>query len=174
MRRQTWQAGVVCLWVGALGITTWTRCHVWQSDRALWADAVLKAPAKPRAIMNYGRTRELAGDPVTAERLYREVIGICLTEDRRPAYVRRFSIAAAEVNIAHLYMKDGRMASAMRILDQTIAGWPEFPYAHYNKGAILWVYGACDEARSEYLRAQQYDISLPLPTTSCEQSSSTP
>lgn len=173
MARQTWTRVIVASWLIGLAFATHSRVHVWQSDLNLWKDAYAKAPLKPRSAINYGRTLELAGDVVTAEDLYRKVIWLSFDE-RRSAYVRRFSQAAAETNIAHLYMKDGRLASAMKILDGTLTEWPEFPYAHYNKGAILWVYGACEDAREEYRLARAWDPSLPGPQGQCGPLSFTP
>lgn len=169
---RTWRI-VVGVWLGALALTTAIRCGVWQSDAALWADARHKAPTKPRPVMNDGRVHELAGDEAYAERCYREVIWLTW-DDRRSAYVRRYSVAAAETNLAHLLMKKGQLASAMHVLDQTLEGWPSFPYAHYNKAAILWAIGACNDAELEYQIAMAGDPQLPPPKTPCEPSLSTP
>lgn len=160
---------VVALWLLSLSLATSIRCRVWASDRALWADAVEKAPLKPRVVMNDGRAHELAGDTEAAERAYRRVIGLSF-DQRRSLYVRRFSQAAAEVNLAHLDMKAGRLASAMRKLDDTLADFPTFPYAHYNRGAIFWAVGACEDARTEYRLALSGDPSLPMPTDPCASS----
>lgn len=161
------------LWLLALGIVTNQRVSVWKSDASLWADAYAKAPLKPRPTINNGRAHELAGDPVSAEDLYRKAIWLAFDE-RRSAYVRRFSQAAAETNIAHLYMADGRLGSAMKILDGTLAEWPEFPYALYNRAAILWAYGACTEAQTTYAKAQQVDPALPGPKGICGPQPSVP
>ena len=164
---QTWRWAALAVWICGSGAVTFARCHVWLNDGALWADAVAKAPSKPRCVLNDGRTHELAGDLGYAEQAYRRVIGIALTDEARTAYVRRFSQAAAETNLAHLRMKDGKLASAMEILDGTLKAWPEFPYAHYNKAAILWVVGECQDARIEYDIALTGDPSLPLPKVPC-------
>ncbi len=166
MGRQTVRWIVVLGWLGALGALTTIRCAVWQTDAALWADALITSPEKPRVVMNDARTHELAGDVAYADRAYREVIYLSF-DPRRSKYVRTFSMAAAETNLAHLAMKEGRMASAMRLLEATLSYWPEFPYAHYNKGSILWVYGACEAAWDEIRYAQSIDPMLPNPKGEC-------
>ena len=163
----SWRACVVLvLCVGWAGLTH-HRVQVWQTDLRLWTDAAAKAPFKPRPVMNEGRMHELAGDVEFADAAYRRVISLSF-DPRRSAYNRRFSQAAAETNLAHLAMKQGKFATAMRILDNTIADWPEFPYAHYNRGAILWTVGACADAWREYGVAMTTDPTLPAPKGSCE------
>lgn len=152
---------------GCLAISTFVRVQtVWQSDQTLWADAVRTSPRKPRVVMNLGRAYELAGDVVTAEAAYRSVIWLSW-DPRRSAYVRRFSQAAAETNLAHLEMKQGHLASALQILDGTLTDFPTFPYAHYNRGWILWTLGVCDLARESFGRAFAADPTLPRPTGAC-------
>ncbi len=47
------------------------RGHAWQSDKALWADAVQKAPNAPNAQYNYAWASHRAGDLVVAVEHYR-------------------------------------------------------------------------------------------------------
>lgn len=157
---------VVVAWLVVLAATTSTRLPVWRTDLALWRDAVAAAPEKPRDVLNYGRALELAGDLAGANDAYRRVILLSF-DLHRPAYIRRFSLAAAEVNLAHMAMKAGRFATAMRMLDSTLAAWPSFPYAHYNKGSIYWHVGACDEALQEFGLALAVDPTLPVPEGTC-------
>lgn len=160
MRSRIAQWTAVGLWLSVLSLTTLVRCTVWTSDLRLWADALDKTPDKPRAILNDARAHELAGEDAYAEARYRAVFWLTL-DDRRPLVVRRFALAAAETNLAHLAMKRGQMAQAMRILDGTLAWWPDFPYAHYNRGTILWLYGACADGAAEYAIALKGDPWLP-------------
>lgn len=167
MTRQAWASVVVGGWLLSLPLVTATRVRVWQSDRVLWADALVKAPQKLRVVLNDGRQHELVGDVVYAEAAYRRVIGMALFQAHGSRYLRQFSEAAAETNLAHLLMKQGKLASAMVVLDMILTEWPMFPYAHYNKGAIFWAVGACEDARVEYDFAVRVEPSLPLPTTPC-------
>ncbi len=173
MRRRAGAWVGVAFWLLSLSAATSIRARVWQSDRALWADAAAKAPQKPRPVLNDGRAHELSGDPAYAETAYRKAIGLSF-DGRRSAYVRRFTQAAGEVNLAHLRMARGEMASAMQILDQVLEEWPAFPYAAYNKGSILWAFGYCDDAIVEFKTALAGDPTLPPPKQRCAPRSSTP
>lgn len=166
-KRQAWGCLGVTIWLLSLSAVTSRRLHVWHSDFDLWTDAAAKTPGKPRPVMNEGRAHELRGDTAFADQAYRRTISLTFDE-RRSAYVRRFTQAAAETNLAHLAMNDGRFASAMRILDGTLTEWPDFPYARYNRAAILWVFGACDDAIHDYVVALHADASLPSPKGQCQ------
>jgi tetratricopeptide (TPR) repeat protein len=41
--------GLTAVATVALAVTTWNRCHVYQSRLVMWADVVMKAPGNPRA-----------------------------------------------------------------------------------------------------------------------------
>lgn len=158
--------GLIVGWLALLAGSTFARAHVWQSDRQLWANAARQAPLKPRPLLNYGRTLEQAGEWDQADDLYRRVIGLSF-DARRGTYLNRYTRAAAETNLAHLYILRGWHASALRVLNNTLEDWPEFPYARYNRGALLWAYGACRDARADFTVAQRWDATLPDPTTPC-------
>lgn len=152
-----WRFGVVLLWLGVLAATSHARLAVWQDEGTLWADAHAKAPMKPRPLLNWARVQELRGDLDTAEGAYRRVIQ--LSGDRRRGD-RKFSKAAAQSNIAHVYIKQGHFASAMNVIDRALFEYPDFPYAHYNKGVILWLFGRCDQAVIELTTARSVDPNL--------------
>jgi tetratricopeptide (TPR) repeat protein len=156
----TWTRCLVLLWLVSVPVLTWQRVHVWQSEKALWAEALRASPLKPRPWINYGRTVELAGDLDGAERAYREAISLSFDPRRHPLQ-QRFAMVAAETNIAHVYMKRGLNASAMRILDQVLATWPNFPYAQINRAALLSSVGACQEAAKAIAMARWALIPVP-------------
>ena len=149
-----------CAWL------TQARLAVWHSDLALWRDAAEKTPTRPRPVMDYGRALEMAGDLDGAERQYRQTISFAL-DDRRGRRANRFAIAAAETNIAHLYLRQGRINDALVVLTSTLGWWPDFPYAHYNIGRVLWEHGACQEGMQEILMARSQDTTLSLPSEPC-------
>lgn len=163
---------IVLGWVLGLPFVTFARVVVWHSDETLWADAVRKAPEKARPIMNLGRAHELRGDVTFADTAYRKAIALSF-DPRRSDYDMRFTQAAAETNLAHLAMKAGNLAIAMRILDTTLRQWPTFPYAHYNRGTILKVVGACEESATEYGLALRLAPDLPQPIGECVQATGT-
>lgn len=154
--------GVMVCWMVSLPLLTFQQTHVWTSEKALWANAVKFSPLKPRPHINLGRAFELDHDQANAEDQYLLTISLSYDE-RRPGWSQRFARAAAETNIAHLEMTHGLNASAMRILDQVIAEWPEFPYAQYNRAVILSAVGVCPEAMHAYQMARQFkDLTFPV------------
>lgn len=154
---------IVCL---ALGAATRRRLGVWSSEASLWADAVRKTPTKPRPVMDYGRALEMAGDLDGAMRQFRSVIPLTF-DARRGARANRFALAAAETNIAHLYLITGREATALKVLVSTLEWWPDFTYAHYNIGRLLWEHGSCEDGLKEIRFAQSQDSTLSLPGEPC-------
>ena len=154
------------VWSGGMACLTAQRVTIWTSETALWADAVAKAPGKPRPLVNLARQADLQHDLATAERLYRAAVTIS-HDSRRPPRSQRHVRAAAQTNLAHVLMKRGDAASAMRLLDSILAEWPTYPYAHFNRGYILRAYGLCDEAIKEYEMALAGDPTLVLPSPLC-------
>jgi tetratricopeptide (TPR) repeat protein len=57
------------------------RSQAWQSDKALWADAVMKAPSAPNAQYNYAWASHRAGDLVTAVEHYRRAAVLAPSAD---------------------------------------------------------------------------------------------
>ena len=48
--------------LAALGVSTWSRNRIWQTEETLWRDVTEKSPANGRGLMNYGLTRMRQGD----------------------------------------------------------------------------------------------------------------
>ncbi len=136
------------LFVG-LAVLTWHGQPHWASESALWEHAVAVTPNRPRPLVNLGSVYDHSGHRWEAGVAYKRALGESY-DVRRGAQWRREVKATVEVNIAHLLMEQGYLASAMRELDTTIADYPDFPYAHYNRGAVLRLYGACFESMREY------------------------
>lgn len=156
-----WRRLILGVWLLSLPVGTWVRCHVWRSERALWANAVQGSPLKPRPRINLGRALEIEGDLEGAEREYRLTISLSFDARRSPT-TQRLSRASAENNIAHLYMKIGRNGSALKVLDQILEDWPTFPYALYNRAVLLSAVGACDEALADTQIVRLYrDLAFP-------------
>ena len=164
--RPGWRLAIpVALLIG-LAVMTHQRLAVWQSDLTLWKDAAEKSPMKPRPVMDYGRALEMVGDFEGARQKFQETIPLAF-DWRRGERNNRFAVAAAETNIAHIYLRTGHDAEALKILKGTLDWWPEFPYAHYNIGRMLWERGQCDDAQQEMAYARAQDPSLSQPDTPC-------
>jgi tetratricopeptide (TPR) repeat protein len=153
----SWRWLLILAWLAVLAMTAHRRLDVWQNEETLWADAAAKAPLKPRPVLNLGRVHELRGDLGFAEQSYRDVIH--LASDRRRGDWQ-FAKAAAESNLAHVFIKQGRFASAMTVIEHGLFEFPAFPYLHYNRGAILWQHGACDDAQRDLTTARASDPNL--------------
>ena len=150
-----------------LALLSWQGQSHWGSDRALWEQAVAMTPDRPRPHINLGRTYDLEDDYWRAGIAYKTALQEAY-DPRRGLLWRKEVRATVEVNIAHLLLRQGYAASAMRELDTVIATYPQFPYAHYNRGATLKFLGACVEAMQEYAMALNYMKAqgrslLPLP-----------
>lgn len=142
------------------------RVAVFRTERTLWADAVAKAPSKPRPVMDYGRALEMDGDLAGAEQQFRAVIPLTL-DPRRGDKANRFALAAAETNIAHLYLKQDRIWEAIDVLNSTLQWWPGFTYAEYNLGRLMWAHGACEDGMRKIQMARAVDNFLSLPNEAC-------
>ena len=160
----TWRHAFVIVLLSGCAVLTHQRTTVWRSERSLWEDAVLKAPTKPRPVMNLGRAHDLAGDRELARMYYKDAV-FASFDTRRPLYVRRYVRAAAETNLAHLLMSsggEGDLMAATAMLEQVIAAYPAFPFSHYNMAAILQAAGQCVAARNEIAVARRMDASLTM------------
>lgn len=67
--------------LGAWAAGSVDRSHAWRSDKALWADAVIKAPGAPNAQYNYAWANHSAGDLVAAVEHYRRAAALAPSAD---------------------------------------------------------------------------------------------
>lgn len=88
-------ACVVLAWLTA------ARVHVWGDERALWQEAVARAPLKPRPWINLGNQFRLRGSDGLAEYCYRQAIAVAVD---RPPVERDASTRIAEANLARLHV----------------------------------------------------------------------
>jgi Flp pilus assembly protein TadD len=63
-------AAIVVLLLAGCAWGARVRNEVWHDDESLWYDVTLKSPRNGRGLMNYGLTRLVRGDYVTAERYF--------------------------------------------------------------------------------------------------------
>lgn len=129
-----------------LAATTHQRSGVWQSNLTLWTDATAKAPLRPRAFINLGIEKELAGDLNGASQAYLAAIALS-QQERLSAYSRAFHRAAGEVNNARVMARAGHPGAALTLLNEVIERHPQFAHAYYQKGVLLVALGMCEEGR---------------------------
>lgn len=111
----------------AVGITwlilTAQRVILWTDDGRLWADAVQQAPLKPRPWLHLGASVALQGDTARATRLFHFARGLARSPERsRDEQV--IGQAAAEVNLALLAARDGRLQDARNWITHAQARLP--------------------------------------------------
>lgn len=139
------------LTVGLLALTTFERSAVWQSEKALWAEAVRLSPKKPRPHLNLGLEFEKRGDYVLAMREFELARAWSLTLNRMPKH-QRMSQAAAESNISLLLLVQGRFRDARDMASHAIEVYPEIRSAYLNRGTANLALGYCGLAVLDYAR----------------------
>lgn len=141
---------VVCL-VG-LGTMTHARAFAWQSDETLWGAAVETTPLKPRPRINLGRVLAARGDYEGGRREFVAAYQLSFDE-RRSQYQREFSRSVAQTNLAHVFVRTGKIDAAMETLDRVLLEWPTLPQALYNRAAIYAARGECLKSETDYALA---------------------
>ena len=134
MRRE----GVLLLLaVGVLwGALSAQRARRWTDEAALWREATVRAPTKPRPWINLGKQAHLAGDTVAAERAYWIAWGVACRPDRVLGECR-IGRVLAETNLAILRMDQGRPADAEQLIR---LAYGRAPAALTDvQGVFLWI-----------------------------------
>ena len=124
-----------------LGVGTWQRVRVWQSERSLWEDTVAKAPLHPWANNNLGIVYLRAGELERAEERF------------RAALARRPELATAWVNLGNVRMARGDVAGAVGAYRRGLEERPDAHEVHYNLGLGLARLGQIEEAISHWEEA---------------------
>jgi hypothetical protein len=122
--------------VAALAVLTFARARVWSSERALWADAEAKSPAKFRPKVQLARTY-FASDPERAESLLLEARKL---EPRHPeSYTQMGTLMLEQRNP---YGALGEFEEALRLAPSADT--------HSNRGTALYLLGRAGEAAMEF------------------------
>lgn len=132
--------GMVALAV-LLGVMTFSRNRTWQSEVAIWEDAVRKSPNKGRTHGALGHAYERAKMLQEAEREYVEALRLFPADH----------IAAN--NLGSVYLKQKRYPEAVNQFRNVIALVPTTTVAHFNMGLAYWATGSFTEAKSAFEEA---------------------
>jgi len=142
-RGKAWYPIVASLVVLLLGVGTYQRNQVWQSETALWTDVVSKSPDSHRAENNLGHALAGQGDVEGAKRHYENALSI------RPNY------ADANYNLGVWYKGQGDRDQAMDYLSEALRINPGHAGAHNGLALLLEDQGRAREAARHYGRALQ-------------------
>lgn len=135
---RAWAAGGVAT---VLAILSLLRTQVWMSDRALWTEAVERAPEKVRPRIWLARSLP-AGQAL-------EVLG-----QARNLAPYDASIPAA---MGSTYMAEQQYESALEEFGRALAIDPRDPRNYNNRGVALAALGQTDAARADFERALRID-----------------
>lgn len=125
----------------ALSTATARRLAVWDSDLALWGDAVRKSPAKARPHINYALALQAAGRLDEAEAHYRRGLEL------RPDYPFALN------NLANVLRRSGRRDEAQRLLERSIEFRPGYVSPRLNLGNLAMDRGDPGAAEAWYREA---------------------
>lgn len=114
------------------------RNAAWVDEAAMWKDASLKSPLKPRPQLHYGIAFESAGDESAAESRY--LLAIRLD----PGYVEAYGALAV------LYGKRADLNGAESMFKAIISRFPEDYKSHSGLGVTYLLRGAFKEAEREF------------------------
>ncbi len=130
------------------GATTW-RARIWAEPVVFWADAVTKAPDRPRPLNNLGAALIEDGRYVEAEGVFEEVLRLGGSREE------------AELNLATIAFKTGRIAEARAHLDDAIRhGEQRVWLAYRGRANVNMEQGRLDEAEQdlqEVFRVRPHD-----------------
>ena len=159
-------------------ISTIKRIPVWQNDRTLWQDAVLKVPYSPKAHYQYAHIMELEGNldeaikyyesglklsPLPSERYF-----LALLYQKRGSWdkaIEHYTLALSQMpnflearnGLALLYMKMGRMDQAIEQYRLGLVYKPDWAKGHNNLGAAYATKGDTDKALEHFEMASRLD-----------------
>lgn len=110
----------------------------WQNAETLWADTAAKAPASPRAQMNYGLALMRRGAYPDAEARFRDAVRLA------PGY------ALAQTNLGIVLAAQGRDDDARRAFDAAVAIAPSSDAPYYWRGRFHAQRGENDAAITDF------------------------
>jgi len=170
--------GRVWIVVGVVlcSLLTVQRTSIWQSETALWAAALKRAPGNPRVHANIGRLASLDGDLIRARSHYRRALAVdpkftavllnvgaveeglgnlqAAAESYRRALVLRPDWGQAARRLGMLLVRMGEMARAKEFLELAVSVSPDAD-ALVGLGVVKRSLGDKDEARRTLLAALQ-------------------
>lgn len=122
-----------------LGIGTYTRNMVWQTQRSLWQDVALKNPGLARPLQNLAGIYNKAGQPERAIELYTQALSL---NDPKP---RRSHILSLN-NMGNIYFKLGLYENAIQAFSKVLEMDTDYERARFNLALVLVTSNRLEEA----------------------------
>ncbi len=166
-------------WLLVLGIVSWQRAWVYQSEKTLWADAVVKDPNNWVGYYNLGTFSE--GNWSPDEKLAWFQKSLAINPDYAPAHnnlglvleekgeidaaTAQFekalnldsNYAAARYNVGRMLQQKGQVDAAIGQYEKALEIDPNFAAVHSNLGAGFYQKGQLDAAMIEFRKAVEID-----------------
>ena len=145
LQGKLWLKGLGFAYVLFLGISSWSRCWVWQNSEALWTDAIAKYPNCAVGYFNRGSYY------VEQNRMSEAFQDLERGQGVDPQDPR------GDLQMAYLYQKVGNLYAALedysRALASRLISRPDKVKAYNNRGNLLADKGRTDEALKDYSQA---------------------
>jgi tetratricopeptide (TPR) repeat protein len=136
---------VVAVVTSVLGAATVGRNRTWQSEYALWSDAVAKAPGNSRAWLNLGHA----------------AMSLDRSEEARAHFLRAHAIdrcyAIVQMNLCSLDVRAGNLDTALAWADDAVACEPGLALSHFYRATVLERLRRFDDARAAYEETTRRD-----------------
>jgi tetratricopeptide (TPR) repeat protein len=164
-RAAWWLAGLMVTAPLVLGIATYARNQVWNSELALWEDVVSKSPASAAAHINLGEayaSRQRFEDSVIQ---YEQALKLDLSHYQVRGGASNF-IGMVHVNLGNAYDKMHQPQRALDEYKMAVSSEGEAPNeqekylyseAYYNMGLLYDALGQRQDAISSYLKSVRYN-----------------
>ncbi|MBT6144206.1 MAG: tetratricopeptide repeat protein, partial [Gemmatimonadetes bacterium] len=133
--------GWIAVYTISLAILTIQRVDVWHSERSVWQDAAIKAPASLKAQLRWADALAKDGEVAQAEEAYLRAVAL------RPHH------PGARNNLGRLYLLQGRWDEARHQFETLLNVSPDNLPARMNLGQIHFRQGRPDAAKVQYLAA---------------------
>ena len=124
--------------LAALGLATWVRCGVYQSEETLWRDAVTRNPETWLGYNNLGCALQKMGRLDDAIPCYEQALRI------KPSY------AEAHYNLADALAQSGKLRDAISQYQQAVQITPDYIKARNGLGIVLAQTGRIPEAIEQF------------------------
>jgi protein O-mannosyl-transferase len=124
-----------------LGLLSWQRAWVFQSNEALWNDTLAKNPDCPLARTNLGTIY-----------LDRQQFDDALAQFQKVLEAHPTN-ATATLDLGMVYLQTGQVDKAIEQFRRTVDIAASYPLGHYNLGVALLQKGQIDEAIAEFEKA---------------------